>query len=142
MASNHTGIVVAGRGTERPLPRGYILADRSLRGSPAQWAAQVARAFEEFEAVDVREASAADAERVDFVLEAPLAVWREMIENIAEHDGQPDLTHTLNYLSHPGTPIVLRSDDPIRRDMYFRFNQSLQEFVNASAAFTTTFPKA
>ena len=76
-----------------------------------------------------------------FALEATLATWREMIENIAQNDG-PDLTHTLNYLSHPGTPILLRSDDPIRRDMYFRFNQSLQEFVNASAAFTTTFPQA
>jgi hypothetical protein len=31
------------------------------------------------------------------------------------------------------------ADDPLRRDLFFRYNQSLQEFVNASATFTTAF---
>ena len=101
------------------------------------WSCQVT--FEEFEAVDVREAGPDDADRADFALEATLATWKEMIESIAAGGGRPDLEHTLNYLSHPGTPIYLRSDDPLRRDMYFRFNQSLQEFVNASGSFRTTF---
>jgi hypothetical protein len=35
--------------------------------------------------------------------------------------------------------IRLRSSDQLRKDMYFRFNQSLQEFVNASAGFRTIF---
>jgi hypothetical protein len=95
--------------------------------------------FEEFAAVEVREADAGDA-RADFVLEATLATWREMIENIAAGHGRPDLTHTLNYLSHPGTPLRLVSDDPLKADLYFRYNQSLQEFVNASAALQTRFP--
>ena len=116
---------------------GFMVLD-GPGGAPAQYEVT----FEEFEATDVREATAADAERADFVLETTLATWREMIENIAANDGRADLTHTLNHLSHPGTPIWLHSEDPIRRDMYFRFNQSLQEFVNASAAFTTTFPEA
>ena len=72
-------------------------------------------------------------------LEATLATWREMIENIAAGGGRPDLTHTLNYLSHPGTPIRLVADDPLKADLYFRYNQSLQEFVNASASFPTRF---
>mgnify|MGYP003353219820 FL=1 len=94
--------------------------------------------FEEFEAIAVREADPA-ASTADFVLEATLATWREMIENIAAGGGRPDLTHTLNYLSHPGTPIRLVADDPLKADLYFRYNQSLQEFVNASASFPTRF---
>jgi hypothetical protein len=63
-----------------------------------------------------------------------------MIESIAAGGGRPDLEHTLNRLSHTGTPIFVRSDDVLRRDLYFRFNQSLQEFVNASAQLATRFP--
>lgn len=65
--------------------------------------------------------------------------WRAMIESIAAGNGRPALDQTLNRLSHMGTPIRLRSDDQLRKDMYFRFNQSLQEFVNASAGFRTSF---
>ena len=80
-----------------------------------------------------------DVARADFTLEASLATWREMIEVIARGHGRPDLTHTLNYLSHPGTPIRVWSEDPLRKDLFFRYNQSLQEFINASAAFRTIF---
>jgi hypothetical protein len=48
--------------------------------------------------------------------------------------------HTLNYLTPPNTPMRAWSEDPVRRDLFFRFNQSLQEFFNASAAFRTDFP--
>lgn len=95
--------------------------------------------FEEFSATGVREAGAGDVQ-ADFVLEATLDTWRELIENIAEGHGRPDLTHTLNYLSHRGTPVRLVSDDPLKSDLYFRYNQSLQEFFNASAGFPASFP--
>ena len=114
----------------------FTVLDGGLRGKP--WSVQIT--FEEFEAIDVREATTTDLARADFTLDATLATWREMIESIARGRGRPDLTHTLNYLSHPGTPIRVWSDDPLRRDMYFRYNQSLQEFINASATFRTTFP--
>jgi len=103
------------------------------------WTAQVT--FEEFSATDVREAGPADAARADFALEATAATWREMIESIAAGNGRPDLEHTLNRLSHMGDPLRLVGDDPLERDLYFRYNQSLQEFVNASAAFATSFPR-
>ena len=108
-------------------------------GAPdhAAWSVQVT--FEEFAVVDVREVRAPAAERADFILEAPLLTWREMIENIAATGGRPDLDHSLNRLSHMGSPIALRSSDPLRRDLYFRYNQSLQEFVNASGSFQTAF---
>ncbi|HTO54694.1 MAG TPA: hypothetical protein VMR50_15020 [Myxococcota bacterium] len=104
----------------------------------SDWSADVS--FEEYGVADVREPRPGEAARADFALEADLPTWREMIENIAAGKGRPDLEHTLNRLSHTGAPFFLRSDDVLRADMYFRFNQSLQEFVNASAQFETRFP--
>lgn len=45
--ANHTGIIVAGRSADG---HGYTLADYSLIGSPAQWAAAVLRAFTDYHA--------------------------------------------------------------------------------------------
>ncbi len=104
-------------------------------GSP--WSALVT--FEEFSVTDVRVAGAGDAGRADFALEAELAAWRAMIESVAAGHGRPALEQSLNRLSHMGTPFRLVADDPLKADLYFRYNQSLQEFVNASAAFTTVF---
>lgn len=95
--------------------------------------------FEEFEVLDVSEGTRKNAAKADFELTGDLADWTEMIENISAGNGKPDLEHTLNRLSHMGTPFLLVQDDPMRRDMYFRFNQSLQEFFNASAQFTSLF---
>lgn len=114
----------------------FTVLDGGLRGKP--WTVQVT--FEEFEATEVREASAEDLGQADFNIEGTLATWREMIESIARGHGRPALTQTLNYLSHTGTPIRVASDDPLRKDMFFRFNQSLQEFINASGMFLTIFP--
>jgi len=110
-----------------------------LDGAPGGGAWSVQVTFEEFDVVDVR--PAADLSRADFVLEGNLATWRSMIESIAQGDGGPDLAHTLNYLTLPNTPMRAWSDDPVRRDLFFRFNQSFQEFFNASAAFRTVFPE-
>ena len=62
------------------------------------------------------------------------------IESIAAGGGRPALDQTLNYLSHMGTPLTLVASDPLKSDLYYRYNQSLQEFVNASCAFDTEFP--
>lgn len=75
----------------------------------------------------------------DFVLAASLDTWRDMIASIAAGKGRPDLVHTLNHLSHMGTPISLLGSDMLRKDLYFRYAQSLQEFFNASHQFETTF---
>lgn len=112
----------------------FCISDGGPGRSP--WTAEVR--FEEFEVVDLREVGRAD-EGADFTLEAPLSVWRGTIESIARGHGRPDLEHTLNRLSHMGTPMQLLGDDPLQKDLYFRYNQSLQEFVNASAEFETSF---
>lgn len=99
--------------------------------------ASVQVAFEEFGVVDVR--ATEDPARADFVLAAPLEVWRAMIESIAAGDGRPALEQTLNHLTHMDAPMTVRAADPLRRDLYFRYNQSLQEFVAACGGFRTAF---
>jgi hypothetical protein len=119
---------------------GYVdcVAQFTVREAGASpWSVQVT--FEEFSAVDVRTVEAGEEERADFILEMPLDDWRKMIDSIAGGKGRPALQQTLNYLSNMGAPLVVRSNDPLRRDLYFRYNQSLQEFVNASALFETTY---
>ncbi len=110
-----------------------------LDGGPGGEPVRYRVTFEEFAATAVDETSGRTLDGVDFALEAPLAVWREMIENIAAGQGRPDLEHSLNRLSHMGTPFRLNAVDPVHADLYFRYNQSLQEFVNASAGFPTAF---
>jgi len=116
---------------------GFAVTDGGPDGQP--FVVQVT--FEEFAATDVREATPAEAARADFTVTGPLAAWRAMIESIAAGNGRPALEQTLNRLTHMGTPMHVASDDPLRRDLYFRYNQTLQEFVNASAAFATTFAR-
>lgn len=133
------GLMNASRARQEQL--GYVDCVAGFRvldgpgGRP--WTAEVT--FEEFAATDVREASPEASDRADFVLEATLATWRAMVESIAAGDGRPALDQTLNHLSHMGEPLRLVAGDPLRRDLYFRYNQSLQEFVNASATFPTVF---
>lgn len=115
----------------------FVVLDGGPNGEP--WHVQVT--FDGFEVTDVREVDAAsDPATADFHVEADLDTWESMIGSIAAGGGRPSLDQTLNYLSLPGTPIRVWSDDPVRRDLFFRFNQSLQEFVNASAGFRTVFP--
>lgn len=102
------------------------------------WNVQVT--FDEFTVSAVHEIEPDALEEVDFVLETDLETWQEMVESIEAGDGRPDLDHTLNRLSLPGTPIRVWSSDPLGRDMFFRFNQTLQRYINNCAAFHTTFP--
>ena len=114
---------------------GFRVLDTGGDGAPVT----VLVRFEEFEAVEVQQAGPTDEQRIDFTLEGTLATWRKMIESIAAGDGRPALDQTLNFLTHMGEPLRVKADDPLERDLYFRYNQSLQEFVNASAAFHTAF---
>jgi hypothetical protein len=96
--------------------------------------------FELYSVTSVREVAEEESVGADFIMETDTQVWQEMIENIRENGGRPDLEHSLNRLSLPGTPIRVWAEDPLGRDMFFRFNQSLQEFVNASVHVPTRYP--
>jgi len=121
---------------------GYVdcIAGFTITGLPGGGAFRAQLTFAEFDLGDVREVTAAEEPRADFTLDGDYAIWRAMFESIAAGHGRPALEQTLNRLSHMGKPIEVRSDDPLRRDLYFRYNQSLQEFVNASAGFPIVFP--
>jgi hypothetical protein len=95
--------------------------------------------FELYSLVDVREVTEEERVKANFILETDVWVWKEMLENIAEGGGRPDLEHSLNRLSLPGVPIRVWAEDPLDRDMFFRFNGSLQEFVNESYKIPTAY---
>ncbi len=79
-----------------------------------------------------------DAQPEHFVVEATLDAWREMIENIRSR-GEPDLEHTLNYLTFPDDPMLVDGPDQLMIDAFYRYNQSLQLFFNGAAAFATDY---
>lgn len=94
--------------------------------------------FEAFECTNVREAGEKDLRDFDFWLEQPYDKWREMLENIKKN-GAADLSHTLNTIDLSMPEGLAQANDGYRRDAFYRFNQSLQDFFNASAKIDTQF---
>ncbi|HXF50093.1 MAG TPA: hypothetical protein VNM43_00215 [Dehalococcoidia bacterium] len=94
--------------------------------------------FEAFECTEVKEITERDLRDVDFWLEQPYEGWKEMLQNIKEK-GAADLDHTLNTIDLNMPEGFARSYDGYRRDAFYRFNQSLQDFFNASAKIDTQF---
>src|SRR3990172_6809009 len=88
--------------------------------------------FEAFECTGVRGIAESDLRDCDFWLEQPYESWKEMLQNIKSH-GAADLHHTLNTIDLSIPEGFARSYDGYRRDAFYRFNQSLQDFFNASA---------
>jgi hypothetical protein len=98
--------------------------------------------FEGKECSAADEVGAADLGAADFVLEMPYALWRDMVENIVKN-GHADLNHTLNTLDL-GRPEGLSHSlhgDQYREDLFFRYNQTMQYFFDASARVKTEFLK-
>lgn len=93
---------------------------------------QFVLAFDVFDCVDVREVEDLSSEKVDFVLEADIAVWRGMIANIKQK-GAADAEHGINTLTHFGERMRCVYDDPDGHDKMFRFAESIQEFFNLAA---------
>ncbi len=88
--------------------------------------------FEVFECSEVRELKSPDDAELDFTLEAPLALWRQMLESIQEK-GHPDPSYTLNSLSHVGDRMKVIYDDPEGHDKFYRFMATLQAFFDQAS---------
>jgi hypothetical protein len=88
--------------------------------------------FDVFDCSDVRELSSPDGAELDFLLEAPVALWREMLESI-QKSGAPEVAYTLNSLSHVGDRMKVVYDDPEGHDKLYRFMATLQAFVNQAS---------
>ena len=96
-----------------------------------------------FEGVECSRAVAADdadLDDVDFYLDMPTDDWLDMVKNIATNKGA-DLHHTLNTLDLDREDGIARSHhgDQYREDLFFRYNQTLQFFFDASARVDTRF---
>ena len=96
--------------------------------------------FEAFECTGVREGTEYDLIDADFFLEMSPDQWRELLTNTREN-GAADLSHTLNTLDLmiDGGICQNATGDQLRADIFFRVNQSLQHFFDASAALNTVF---
>jgi hypothetical protein len=95
--------------------------------------------FDGYEVTEIADISAnAEAEDLDFTLVMPTERWREMIENI-QTNGHADLHHTLNTIDLETPEELAKGEDYTRRDLFYRFNQTLQDFFDASSSIETTF---
>lgn len=96
--------------------------------------------FEGREVSTAREVDAKGLADADFYLDMPVSQWREMVENIAAN-GHADLHHTLNTLDLDRADGLARSvhGDQYREDLFFRYNQTMQYFFDASARVKTEF---
>ncbi len=94
--------------------------------------------FEAFEVTAVREIDAARAEELDFVLVQSPEAWKAMLENIREN-GHAEHHYTLNSLDLNGAEELARGKDYHRRDAFYRFNQTLQEFFDITSDMKTTY---
>ena len=95
--------------------------------------------FDGFDIPEIADVSEAPAEAdLDFTLVMTEARWREMIENI-QSNGHADLHHTLNTIDLESPEELAKGEDYNRRDLFYRFNQTLQDFFDASSSLETTF---
>ena len=68
----------------------------------------------------------------DFVICGRASVWRRLLQTI-RREGRPQLHQTINALALMGEELWLESNDQLREDKFYRFNQTLQEMFNLSA---------
>jgi hypothetical protein len=78
-----------------------------------------------------------EASSFDAVLRGETASWQELIENILANGGA-DIAHSLNALSIAGWPLQLSSDDPVGRDKFFRYAETLQALFDGISRVRST----
>ncbi len=88
--------------------------------------------FEVFECVETRELSSPDEAELDFTLEAPLELWRDMLTSIQKSAGAK-AEYTLNSLSHLGNRMRVQYDDPDGHDKFYRFMATLQSYFDQTS---------
>lgn len=66
----------------------------------------------------------------DATLAGEVAAWREMVGNIVRN-GRADGHHTLNALTIAEAPLRVSSNDPLGRDKFFRYAETLQTMFDS-----------
>lgn len=95
--------------------------------------------FEAFEITKVSQIDAARAAELDFTLVQTPAAWQAMLEDI-KLNGRATHDFTLNSLDLRTNDELARGKDYHRRDAFYRFNQTFQEYFDNAAKMDTTFP--
>ena len=119
---------------------GFVDAVVGIRVEPENGSGAPVGFILEFSGYGCKKISASERpeEVADFVLIGPYGAWKDMIQNIRSN-GEADLQHTLNVLTLPGVPLKLEAADQLKADLFFRYNQTLQEFFNSAADIDTEF---
>jgi hypothetical protein len=68
----------------------------------------------------------------DATVTGPMDAWQEMVDNIDTHGGA-DNEHTLNRLTLAGVPLRVEAVDPMGRDKFYRYAETLQVLFDATA---------
>lgn len=97
-----------------------------------QVAAATAVEIDGYTVANARTLAPGDHFDADFAICAPRAVWTRMLDEIAR-EGRAQLRHTLSALALVGEELWLESDDQLREDRFYRYNQTMQEMFNLSA---------
>ena len=95
--------------------------------------------FEAFEVTSVKEIDQARAEQLDFVLVQSPDAWRAMLDDIKQN-GHATHEYTLNSLDLRSDTEFAIGKDYNRRDAFYRFNQTFQDYFDMSAKMETSFP--
>jgi hypothetical protein len=94
--------------------------------------------FSGYRCTGVRQlASVANAAKGAVILSGPYSGWREMIDNIVAN-GHADLEHTLNTLTLLDTPLHIEADNQLDADLFYRYQQNLQEFFDGAGRSEST----
>ena len=90
--------------------------------------------------VDAVSISADELPQLDFYLLMSRADWRVMLENIRDN-GRAALDQTLNTIDLDREEGLAHSaaEDQYKQDLFFRYNQTLQHFFDASSRVETSF---
>lgn len=94
--------------------------------------------FEGFEVTNVKQIDAARSEELDFTLVQAPEAWKAMLQNIKEH-GIAEHNFTVNSLDLNSEAEFAKGKDYHRRDAFYRFNQTIQDYFDISAKMETTF---
>ena len=94
--------------------------------------------FDAFEITDVEEIASPDAADLDFTLVQEPEEWQAMLQNIKDN-GQAEHEFTLNSLDLHTEKELAVGKDYNRRDLFYRFNQTIQDYFDMSAKIDTEF---
>ena len=94
--------------------------------------------FDAFAVTNVDEVPCDAPGDLDFTLLQTPGQWQAMLENIKANGGA-DALYTLNSLDLSHNDGLATGEDYHRRDLFYRYNQTFQEYFDMSAQMDTTF---